>query len=418
MKQTSILFSVAILLLAADISFGQQSYEQLRSQILERQQNTRQQIQNLESQIENYNRRLGEATEEFDEVFQRFEELNRLISLQEERLRQLNREQRQINEEITLIENQSNRLEQELSELIEQYKSTLTYLYKHGRTTELALLLTSESINQLLVRSYYLRQFDTYRGQQIEEIEKTRDELAKAREDLEQTRARNNNVLAEIRTETENLETQKEQQQETVNALRADINNLEREKEEREQQIENFRSTMDNLMREEERLRRAEASGEEVVVREELVSEEELSVFESSFRDKRGQLSWPVDNGTITERFGVRVHPVFNTRTNNPGVDIAASPESSVKVVSDGYVWGIQPLQGYGEVIFVHHGNYKTAYGNLSDIFVRRNQVLREGDVIGLSGNESSIRGEVLFFSIRDGNQFVDPENWLQRAQP
>lgn len=418
MKQTSILFTVAILLLAADISFGQQSYEQLRSQILERQQNTRSQIESLESQIENYNRRLGEATEEFDEVFQQYEELSRLISLQEERLRQLNREQRQINEEIELIENQSSRLEQQLSDLIEEYKSTLTYLYKHGRTTELALLLTSASINQLLVRSYYLRQFDTYRGQQIDEIENTRDELEKAREDLEQTRARNNNVLAEIRTETENLEAQKEQQQEAVNALRADISSLEREKEERQEQMENFRSTMDNLIREEERLRRAEAAGEDVPVREELVSDEELMAFESSFRDKRGQLRWPVDNGTITERFGVRVHPVFNTRTNNPGIDIAAAPESTVRVVSDGYVWGIQPLQGYGEVVLVHHGNYKTVYGNLSDINVRRNQVLREGDVIGRSGNENSIRGEVLFFSVRDGNQFVDPENWLQQAQP
>lgn len=418
MKKYTIIIAALFILIITDISNGQGSYEQLRSQILERQQNTRQQIQNIESQIENYNRRLGEATEEFDEVFQQFQELNRLISLQEERLRQLNREQRQINEEITLIEKERAQLEQQLSELIEEYKSTLTYLYKHGRTTELALLLTSDSINQLIVRSHYLREFDSYRAGQIDEIEETRDNLEQAKEDLEQTRARNNDVLAEIQTETENLESQKAQQQETVNALRADISSLEQEKEQRQQQIQNLESTMDNLMREEERIRRAEASGEEVVIRENRVSDEERSAYETNFREKRGQLPWPVENGTITEKFGVRVHPVFNTRTNNPGVDIATSPESSVRVVSDGYVYSIQPLQGYGEVVFVNHGNYNTAYGNLSDIFVRDNQQLREGDVIGRSGNENSIRGEVLFFLVRDGSQFVDPENWLQRAQP
>ncbi len=418
MKRIPAIITVLLLFLMIDISMAQNSYEQLRSQISERQQNTRQQIQNLESQIANYNRRLGEATEEFDEVFQQFEELNRLISLQEERIRQLNREQRQINEEITLIENERAQLEQNLSELIEEYKSTLTYLYKHGRTTELALLLTAESINQLLVRSRYLKEFDNYRGAQIDEIEQTRDNLEQAKLDLEESRIRNNDVLAEIRTETENLEAQKAQQQQTVNALRADISSLEEEKAQRQQQMQNLESTMDNLMREEERIRRAEASGEEVVIRENLVSNEELLAFESTFREKRGQLRWPVENGTITEKFGVRIHPVFNTRTNNPGVDIAATPESSVRVVSDGYVYGIQPLQGFGEVIFVNHGHYKTAYGNLSDIYVRRNQVLSEGDVIGRSGNENSIRGEVVFFLVREGNQFVDPENWLQRAQP
>lgn len=418
MKRYPAIITAALLLLMTNISFGQDSYDQLRQQISERQQNTRQQIQNLESQIESYNRRLGEATEEFDEVFQQYEELSRIISLQQERLRQLNREQRQIVEEIDLVEGQLTELELRLRELIAQYKSTLTYIYKHGRTTELALLLTSTSINQLLVRTYYLRKFDSYRSAQVDEIEETRQNLEQARIDLEQSRQRNLEVLAEIRSETENLETQKAQQQETVDALRSDISNLEQEKELRMQQIQNLETTMDNLMREEERIRRAEASGGEVVVRENLVSDEEVMAFETTFRDKRGQLPWPVENGTITEKFGVRVHPVFNTRTNNPGVDIATTPESPVRVVSDGYVYGIQPLQGYGEVIFVHHGNYKTAYGNLSDIFVRKNQVLRQGDVIGRSGYENSIRGEVLFFLVRDGNQFVDPENWLQRAQP
>ena len=96
------------------------------------------------------------------------------------------------------------------------------------------------------------------------------------------------------------------------------------------------------------------------------------------------------------------------------GVDIAALPGSSVQVVNDGYVYGIQPLQGYGDVVFVSHGDFKTAYGNLSEIYVRKNQVLQKGDIIGLSGDENSIRGEVLFFLIRDGSQMVDPELWLE----
>ncbi len=227
----------------------------------------------------------------------------------------------------------------------------------------------------------------------------------------------NETGLQEIEAETENLQQQQSRQQQMVQSLRQDIANLEEQKQSREQQKQNLEDTMENLIREEERLRREESTGETVVRREESVSDEELNSYETEFRDQRGQLPWPVDNGTITEKFGERVHPVFGTRTTNLGVDISAPPASSVRVVNGGYVYGIQPLQGYGDVVFVSHGDYKTAYGNLSEIYVRKNQVLQKGDMIGLSGDENSIRGAVLFFLIRDGSQMVDPELWLEEAR-
>lgn len=396
---------------------AQSSYERMRAQILERQQSTRSQIETLDEQIESYARRLNETTEEYDEVYQQYEELNRLISLQRERLRQMNREQNQIQEESALIRNNLDELENRLKTLTNQYKESLTYLYKHGRTTELALLLTSNSMNQLMVRTFYLAKFNDYLQEQLSEIRETQQQLESSKEDLEESSERNQLALEKIQAETQNLQQQQERQESMVESLQQDIDNLEEQKKNREQERENLEETMENLLREEERLRRAESSGEVAVRRRVSVTEEELNSYEAEFRDQRGQLPWPVDNGTITEKFGERVHPVFGTRTRNLGVDIAAVPGSNVRVVNDGYVYGIQPLQGYGDVVFVSHGDYKTAYGNLSEIYVRRNQVLKKGDVIGLSGDENSIRGAVLFFLIRDGSQMVDPELWLEEAR-
>lgn len=418
MNLKSVLMTCFITLLAtAGVSQAQSSYERMRAQILERQQSTRSQIETLDEQIETYTRRLNERTEEYDEVYQQFEELNRLISLQEERLRQMNREQRQIQEEITLIQNNQEELRNRLLALINQYRESLAYLYKHGRTTELALLLTSTSINQLMVRTFYLAKFNDHLQEQLNEIEETRLQLEQSRQDLEASSERNRIALQEIEAETENLQQQQSRQQQMVQSLRQDIANLEEEKQTREQQRQNLENTMESLIREEERLRRSESTGETVVRREMSVSDDELNEYEADFRDQRGRLAWPVENGTITEKFGERVHPVFGTRTTNLGVDIATPPASSVRVVNDGYVYGIQPLQGYGDVVFVSHGDYKTAYGNLSEIYVRKNQVLSKGDMIGLSGDENSIRGEVLFFLIRDGSQMVDPELWLEEAR-
>lgn len=415
--KTFLMTCLIALIAAAGSSQAQSSYERMRSEILERQQSTRSQIESLDEQIKTYTRRLNETTEEYDEVYQQYEELNRLISLQRERLRQMNREQRQIQEEITLIQNNLEELERRLTALMNQYKESLTYLYKHGRITELALLLTSTSINQLMVRTFYLSKFNDHLQEQLTEIQETQQQLETSKEDLEESSEKNELVLEEIRAETENLQQQQARQERVVESLKQNIANLEEQKMNREQQRKNLEDAMENLIREEERLRRAETSGEVVVRREVSVSEEELNAYEAEFRDQRGRLPWPVNNGTITEKFGERVHPVFGTRTRNLGVDIAALPGSTVRVVNDGYVYGIQPLQGYGDVVFVSHGDYKTAYGNLSEIYVRQNQVLKKGDTIGLSGDENSIRGAVLFFLIRDGSQMVDPELWLEEAR-
>jgi len=411
---------LALLFVIAPAAIAQSSYDYLRSQMLERQQNTRSQIENLDRQIANYTAQLSETTQEYEQLYRQYEELDRLIALQQERLRQTNREQQAIQEEIQLIERNLRVLEEQLRKLINDYKTTLTYLYKHGRTTELALMITSSSINQLMIRSYYLSRFNNHVQEQVDKIEETQSQLFRSRSDLEISRERNQTVLAEIRSETGTLEAQQRQQRSLVEALQSDIENMEQQRNRQRQERESLESTLENLIREEERLRRAESgAGGEVAVRRELnLSETEISAFGTRFREQRGQLPWPVENGTITQRFGVRINPVHNTRIPNLGVDISAIPRSTVRVVSDGYVSGVQPLQGYGDLVFVNHGNFITGYGNLSEIYVRRNQVLRQGDVIGRSGDQNSVRGSILFFLVRDGNQMADPERWLQRMTP
>ncbi|MEX0994915.1 MAG: peptidoglycan DD-metalloendopeptidase family protein [Balneolaceae bacterium] len=436
-----ILITVVLTLLGIGSLFAQTEYEARRAELLERQENTRQEIESLENQIHTYRNRLEVATEKYEEVYRQYEELTRMISLQDEKIRRMQAEQQQVTQEISLIENKLKELETELKQLIDQYKSTLSYLYKHGRSTEIALILTSASINQLLVRSYYLAKFDEYRSKQAREIYNTQEELELTKKDLESTQERNNEILADIRDEKQQLTQKKEQQKESVERLQRDRNRWRNQLNLVEEQRSQLNETLTSLIDEEERIRKAEeerlkrlAAARQIenknerqeaiarysrpASRSNMVSEEELNAYEISFSDARGQLPWPAEGGTITEKFGVRVHPVFNTRTNNPGIEIAVPSESQVRAVHDGYVFAVQPLPGYGDMVMVSHGRYKTVYGNLSDIFVSRGSILRRGDIIGLSGNEDSIRGEVLFFLIRDGTQDVNPESWIQTPTP
>lgn len=396
-------------------ALGQTSYEELRSELNEKQETTRSQIENLQEQINSYRERLGYATERYDQMYQQFEELTRVIALQEEKVRQMNLEQQQILEEIELVQNELTTLEQRLKDLIDEYKSTLTYLYKYGRTNELALLLTSSSVNQLMIRSYYLGRFDEHQKEQMEEIRQTQAEYEQTREDLEEARERNLESLASIRAERKELAEKEQQQRRNIELLQRDRNNLETQVQIRQNQLNELTDALNDLFAEEQRLEEA-ARNNTSITRLSPISEDDMIAFESQFESLRGQMPWPVDNGVITERFGERVHPVFRTRTNVPGVDIATQPRSTVRAVSDGYVFEVVPFPDFGEVVLVKHGTYYTAYGNLSSIYARKNQVVEQGDVIGLSGDEDNLRGEVLFFLVREGSEFVDPERWLQES--
>ena len=394
---------------------GQESYDELRSELIEKQETTRSQIENLQEQIDSYLERLGYATERYDQMYQQYEELSRVIALQQEKINQMNREQQQILDEIDLVEAEQQALQERLNDLIDRYQSTLKYIYKYGRTQELALLLTSSSVNQLMIRSYYLSRFDQHQQEQMEEIRETQAEYDQTREDLEAARERNRDALDAIREETQELAQKQQQQRRNIDLLQRDRNNLETQVQIRQNQLNELSEALNELIAEEQRLE--EIANSEGITRASPISEDDMVAFESQFENLRGgQMPWPVDNGVITERFGRRVHPVFRTTTNVPGVDIAAPPRSTVRAVSDGYVFEVVPFPDFGEVVLVKHGSYYTAYGNLSSIYARKNQVVNQGDVIGLSGDEDNLRGEVLFFLVREGSEFVDPERWLQES--
>lgn len=420
---------------------AQSTYEQRRAEIVERQLSTRSQIEALEDQIKSYADRVYVATERYEETYRQYQELTRLISLQQERIRQLRQEQRHINDEIQLVETNVRQLEAELSRLIEQYKETLIYLYKHGRTTELALVFSSVSINQLLIRSFYLSKFDDHRRKQAEQIENAQKEYELARADLEISRVRNTKVLSEIQVQTQEMQSQEALQRRNVDAMQRDRTNLQNQLEITRQQTQELIDVLNQLDAEEERVRLAEADYQRRLdiarriedenereaalarlnrgnVRELNLSQDEIAAFETTFRSRRGQLPWPVEGGTITEKFGVRRHPVFRTDIPEIGVDIAVPANSAVRSVNDGFVVRIQVLPGYGDLVIVQHGQFFTAYGNLSTIYVNKNQVLRQGDLVGLSGDSDSMRGEVLFFLVREGSNNVNPQLWLQRATP
>ena len=136
------------------------------------------------------------------------------------------------------------------------------------------------------------------------------------------------------------------------------------------------------------------------------------SVVGSNFAENKGRMSFPVERGSVTHRFGRQPHPVFkNIVEENIGIKIAVAPGTRARCVFPGVVSSIQAINGSRTVV-VKHGNYFTVYSNLSSTSVRANQQVSAGTTIGEIG--SDFDGTVtLDFQVWNGTNPVDPLGWV-----
>ena len=418
------------------VAFSQKTFEEKRKELLQQQTNTRAEINVLDRRIKTYEQRVNEAENQYDQLYKQFENVNRLLSLRDNKIVNLQKEQSQIQEEISITEDEISLRERELKHLIDNFKEILTYTYKKGRTNNLELLLTSSSINQMLIRSYYLRKLEEQKKKQAEQIQVRQQELKKVKEDLQDIHFKNSLILDEIRQEKLKLSDQQAIQRRNVEKIKQESTNLLAELRRIRQQRENLENNFSNLITEldrlrdieEERLQRlAEARkiaddarrAEEVAkystpTVSSYVSDETFSAMERNFSVSKGKLDWPVNSTTVSRKFGVTRNPLYGTRTEHNGINIVTEPAEDVRAVSDGQVIEIMPIVGYGNVIFVKHGSYYTVYGNLSSINVQKYAVISSGQVIGKAGTQISEMGETIFFGVRKNTTNLNPENWLK----
>ncbi len=116
---------------------------------------------------------------------------------------------------------------------------------------------------------------------------------------------------------------------------------------------------------------------------------------------------WPV-RGKVVRGFGLR------DGVRNTGIDIRVKPGTPVRASSSGKVVFAGRVGEYGNVVIIDHGKgYKTVYGYLERIVVKKGQPVRKGQVIGYSGYDLSTMEAVLHFEVRIGGRPRDPITFL-----
>jgi murein DD-endopeptidase MepM/ murein hydrolase activator NlpD len=104
--------------------------------------------------------------------------------------------------------------------------------------------------------------------------------------------------------------------------------------------------------------------------------------------------------GVLTQEF----------HSGHNGLDIGVPVGTEVKTTMDGnVVYAGWNNQGYGNLVIVQNGDYKTYYAHLSSIPVAVGDSVAAGATIGLSGNTGNSTGPHLHYEIRRNNVPIDP---------
>ncbi len=367
------------------------------------------QLDKLRKEIDSYEDRIKAQEKKEHANLDLLDTYDRQSLLLRKLIGKLHDDQDALESDIDSIKRSVGDLSSQIAYLKNHYARYVSTLYKFGRTYDLELLLSSRSLNQLLVRAEYLRRFSDQRKSDLDRISDKKDNLEVQSTILQQKLAEERQLIADKKKEEDRLAIKTRKRKIILADIRRDKKNYQREVNRKIEAVKDLEQLISKLV-EEDRLRKER---ERKSAREKGISPPPtVTPGGSAFELKRGLLRWPVTQGKVVAHFGAQQHPSLHTITQNTGIDIAVPTGTPVSAVAEGEVSKIYWLPSFGNLVILNHNNgYLTVYAHLGEISVNEQQSVKEGQRIGTSGE--ALSGPMLHFELYKGREKQDPEQWL-----
>ncbi|MEX1190864.1 MAG: peptidoglycan DD-metalloendopeptidase family protein [Brumimicrobium sp.] len=371
--------------------------------------------------------------------------INQQVKYRERLLGNINNQIRSSELKIEQKQGRIAELRAEIEKLKKQYADLLLYAYKkRNKYGDLMFIFSARSVEEALKRKLYLEKLAEIQKKQLrlinqnmdllkEEIElldkekqdqlllakkkkKERAEILVAKREKEEIYNKFKEKEQEILAELEEQEAAKERLQREIQAA------IQREIAAEQARIEKARKAAEAKKKaEEERKKNNTPSVEPPDKKEDPVaflSTKESETLSKNFASNKGRLPWPVEKGTITQNYGKNAHPTLaNVYTQNNGIDISTPKNANVRAVFEGEVTSVINIPGAGKVVIIKHGNYRSVYSNLQDVYVTKGSSVSTKTKIGSllpnkSGNVSVAHFEIHEVKGNAVNQ-LNPNLWI-----
>jgi len=369
----------------------------------------------LKSDIDYKNTLLKKTAKEKSNTISTLVLLSDKISKREELIATINSEVKYLNGEIEENEELISSMERDIEKLKEEYAKMIQFAYRNRSSYDkIMYVFASDDFNQAYKRLRYLQQYSEFRKKQTEDIKHLEGLLAKKIADLLAEKADKESLLVNENSEKLTLAEEKNEQQKVYASLQGQEEELKKEIRAKQKEQEQLQRAIQKIIAEEIRLaqqKNASKSGEWELT-------PEATALANSLTASKGRLPWPVEAGTITDRFGVHSHPVLkNIKVRNNGIGISTKEGSTARAVFNGEVTKILIIPGAGKVVIVKHGDYFTVYGNLKEVYVTSGDNVKTKQILGeILTNRSKTE---LQFEIHKGKEAtaLDPTLWLFKGR-
>ncbi len=361
------------------------------------------QLEKLRSDIADVEQRIKEKEKKEHATLGLLDAYDHQASLIRRLIQKLHEEEQSLQQDIDSTRASIADLSGQVSFLKKQYAEYVTAAYSRGQSYDLELLLASSSVNQLLIRSEYLKRFSDQRKRDLDKIVDQRSEVQQQNLRLQTQLGQQRQLINEKTAEENKLASRMKKRKSMLATIRKDKKAIKQEMDRKLQAAKDLEQLISTLIEQERQKKDSRERGG---------APAKPGLSASTFENHRGRLRWPVAGGRIVARFGAHENPVLHTVTQNPGIDIAVDAGTTVTCIADGEVSAIWWLPSFGNLVIVNHKNgYRSVYAHLAEISVSDGAKVAEGQAIGKSGE--ALSGPLLHFEIWKDREKLDPEQWL-----
>jgi murein DD-endopeptidase MepM/ murein hydrolase activator NlpD len=282
---------------------------------------------------------------------------------------------------------------------LDRLEARLVQLYETADTSELDVLIQSNSLSDLIEQIDYFHTIGDADKQLADHLQVLSNQMRVARMITAATKSDVANATAVLARETEQQRAARDALVVRQNALAAARSN----------QRSLLASVRSSRQRDEEDLAKMQAASAAIAAQiraHQSSSGSSASSGSSGSGVSSSGLIWPV-SGPITSGFGWRWGRMHE------GIDIGVPCGTPIHAAASGTVIYSGWMDGYGNFVVIDHGNgLATAYGHQSAIYVSGGSV-SQGQSIGAVGSTGDSTGCHLHFEVRVNGNPVDPLGYL-----
>lgn len=339
--------------------------------------------------------------------------INKQIKYREKLIRNYTFQVKKMDENISEINRMINSLSNTDKILKDEYRNMLIYAFKNRDPNyKFLYIISAPTFTEAFHRTKYIQHYADYRIKQVERIKNTQNELIIKQQLLKHEVDKKKKVVNFKKQEKNNYLNDKNSQLVSLNILKKNEAALAEELKNNNQKRKEIAKAVKKAIMDEIKAAKSTKKSEFSLTPEGIA-------MSKNFINNKGRLYWPVERGEITSTYGKHKHHLVSTATiDNNGVDITTSKNAVVRSVFNGKVTSVLIIPGAGKVVMISHGEYRTVYANLQEVFVKKGEMVSSKDYIGkLLPKEAGISEahfEIWKIS-SSGMNTVNPAIWLSK---